>query len=53
VESRRYWVAPYGGTVGLLIAAMVVVACLVLWLTGRLDPVLALLIGGTAVSRFV
>lgn len=53
MERKVIWTAPYGGTIGLLIAALVVVACLVLWLTNQLDPKLAALIGFTALARIL
>jgi hypothetical protein len=50
---RTYWTAPYGGAVGQLLAVLVIVACLVLWLTNQLDPKLAALIGVTALARLL
>lgn len=50
---RTYWTAPYGGVVGQLLAVLVIVACLVLWLTNQLDGKLAALIGATALARLL
>jgi hypothetical protein len=43
----RTYPVVYGGWLGALIAILVIIACLVLWLTNKLDPQDALLIGFT------
>jgi hypothetical protein len=48
-----WWPAGYVGQGGALLALLIVVGCLVLWLTGRMDPVLAVLIGLTALTRLI
>lgn len=53
MEQRRYWVAPYGGTVGLILAVVVGIAALVLWLTHALDGTTAALFIGLALSRIL
>lgn len=40
-------------TFGALIALLVLIAVFVLWITGQLEPKLALLIGGLAIARLV
>jgi hypothetical protein len=40
----------YGGWIGGLIAMLVLIACLVLWLTNQMEPREALLIGGLALA---
>lgn len=52
VQPRTYPVV-YGGWVGVIIAILVIVACLVLWLTNQIEPKLALLIAATAVTRLL
>ena len=37
----------YGGWVGGLLALLLLIACLVLWLSGKINAQTALLIGGT------
>lgn len=49
VQPRTYPVV-YGGWIGVLIAILVIVACLVLWLTKQMDGMTALLIGATDVA---
>ena len=50
VAERRTYPVVYGGWIGALIAILVIVACLVLWLTNQIDPKEALLIGGLGVA---
>lgn len=40
-------------TIGWLIALLVLIIAIVLWVIGRLDPVLAGLIGGLALARLL
>jgi high-affinity Fe2+/Pb2+ permease len=49
VEQRRYPVV-YGGWIGAIISLLIIVACLVLWLTNKIDAQTALLIGATNVA---
>jgi hypothetical protein len=44
-------VGSYPLTIGSLIALLVLLAVLVLWIIGQLEPRLALLIGGLALAR--
>lgn len=53
VEQRRLWVAPYGGTIGMLIALIVLVAAVILWLTNQMDPKLCAMFGALAVARLL
>lgn len=47
--TTNWGIAPI--SIGWLLAVLVLVGVFVLWLTGQLDPKLALLIGGLAVAR--
>jgi len=54
MEQRRViYTAPYGGTVGLVIAALVLVAAVVLWLTNQMDPKLCAFFGALALARLL
>lgn len=50
---ERQYPTVVGGWIGALIAILVLVAVLVLWLTNQIEPKLALLIGGLALSRLL
>ena len=47
VQQPRTYPVVYGGWIGGLLAGLLLVACLVLWLTGKIDAQTAVLIGGT------
>jgi hypothetical protein len=47
VQQTRTYPVVYGGWIGGLLAGLLLVACLVLWLTGKIDVQTAVLIGGT------
>jgi hypothetical protein len=54
MEQRRViYTAPYGGTIGLVIAALVLVAAVVLWLTNQMDAKLCLMFGALALARLL
>jgi len=53
MEHRTIWVAPYGGTVGLIIAGIVLIAAVVLWLTNQMDPKLCAMFGALALARIL
>jgi len=54
MEQRRViYTAPYGGTVGLVLAALVLVAAVVFWLTNQMDPKLCVMFGVLALARLL
>jgi hypothetical protein len=54
MEQRRVlYTAPYGGSIGLVIAALVLVAAVVLWLTNQMDPKLCAMFGSLALARLL
>ena len=54
MEQRRViWTAPYGGTIGLLIALLVLIAAVVLWLTNQMDGKLCIMFGALAAARLL
>jgi hypothetical protein len=50
VQTTRTYPVVYGGWIGALIAILIIVACLVLWLTNQIDAKTALLIGFTNIA---
>lgn len=52
-EPRRYWVAPYGGSIGALIALLILIAVVVLFLIHTIDGGTAVLVGGLALARLL
>ena len=50
---RTYWVAPYGGVVGQLIAVLVIIAALVLWMTNQMDGQTAAMFGALGLARLL
>lgn len=52
-ETRQYWVAPYNGIIGNIIAALVLVTAVVLWLTNQMDPKLCALFGALALAHLL
>jgi hypothetical protein len=50
VQTTRTYPVVYGGWIGALIAILVIVACLVLWLTNKMDAQTAILLGATNVA---
>lgn len=52
-QHRVIWTAPYGGTIGQLIALVVLIAAVVLWLTSQMDPKLCAMFGALALARLL
>jgi hypothetical protein len=52
-QRAPLYVTPLGGTIGTIIAALLLVAAIVLWLTNQMDPKLCAMFAAAALARLL